>query len=64
MCSLDLYTGGVTRLTESGLSMVTWKLLGERWPQDDDEWRAEFERYQQFPEFQMYVRHGLDIQRN
>lgn len=45
--------GGVTRLTESGLSMVTWKLLGERWPRNEAEWKAEFERYQQFPEFKM-----------
>lgn len=47
------YLGGVTRLTESGLSMVTWKLLGENMPQTDEEWKTEFEKYQQFPEFKM-----------
>lgn len=47
--------GGVTRLTESGLSMVTWKLLGEKMPRSQQEWQEEFERYQQFPEFKMYV---------
>lgn len=53
-CELLIFVlGGVTRLTESGLSMVTWKLLGERWPQNEAEWKAEFERYQQFPEFKM-----------
>ncbi|KAJ8878020.1 hypothetical protein PR048_022483 [Dryococelus australis] len=46
-------TGGVTRLTESGLSMVTWKLLGERPPLSAAEWHEEFQRYQQFPEFKM-----------
>ncbi|XP_023935686.2 cytochrome c oxidase assembly protein COX15 homolog [Bicyclus anynana] len=43
--------GGVTRLTESGLSMVTWKLLGERLPRGEDEWQAEFLKYQQYPEY-------------
>ncbi|KAL4709669.1 hypothetical protein ACJJTC_007400 [Scirpophaga incertulas] len=43
--------GGVTRLTESGLSMVTWKLLGEKLPTTEDQWQREFERYQQYPEF-------------
>lgn len=50
-----LLLGGVTRLTESGLSMVTWKLLGERKPQSHHEWVAEFEKYKQFPEFKMLV---------
>ncbi|CAB0013301.1 unnamed protein product [Nesidiocoris tenuis] len=45
--------GGLTRLTESGLSMVTWKLLGEKLPRTDEEWENEFNRYKQFPEFKM-----------
>lgn len=45
--------GGVTRLTESGLSMVTWKLLGENMPRTEVGWRTEFEKYKQYPEFQM-----------
>lgn len=47
------YKGGVTRLTESGLSMVTWKLLGEKRPSTQAEWQEEFEKYQQYPEFKM-----------
>jgi cytochrome c oxidase assembly protein subunit 15 len=43
--------GGVTRLTESGLSMVRWKLLGEKLPRTEAEWQEEFEIYKQFPEF-------------
>lgn len=43
--------GGVTRLTESGLSMVTWKLLGEKLPTSETEWEREFAEYQQYPEF-------------
>lgn len=43
----------MTRLTESGLSMVTWKLLGENLPRTDEQWIAEFEKYKQYPEFKM-----------
>lgn len=44
--------GGVTRLTESGLSMTQWHLVkGMKPPQSEQEWREEFERYKQFPEF-------------
>ncbi|KAJ9583855.1 hypothetical protein L9F63_021800, partial [Diploptera punctata] len=45
--------GGVTRLTESGLSMVTWKLFGERLPRTEQEWLEEFEKYKQYPEFKI-----------
>lgn len=45
--------GGVTRLTESGLSMVTWKLFGEKVPFTKLEWEVEFQKYQQYPEFRM-----------
>ncbi|VDM92762.1 unnamed protein product [Litomosoides sigmodontis] len=44
--------GGVTRLTESGLSMVNWDLFRTmKPPWSNDEWEAEFERYKQFPEY-------------
>jgi len=44
--------GGVTRLTESGLSMVDWKpLLGWLPPMTDADWQAVFERYKQYPEY-------------
>ncbi|KAB0801628.1 hypothetical protein PPYR_03814 [Photinus pyralis] len=51
MVFVAVILGGVTRLTESGLSMVTWKLLGERMPRTEEEWIAEFSKYKQFPEF-------------
>ena len=44
--------GGVTRLTDSGLSMVTWHPTGMLPPLSESEWQAEFSLYQQFPEFQ------------
>ncbi|VDN06143.1 unnamed protein product [Thelazia callipaeda] len=44
--------GGITRLTESGLSMVNWDLFRTmRPPWDEDQWKQEFERYKQFPEY-------------
>ena len=46
--------GGITRLTESGLSMTQWHLIkGMRPPRSEEEWEAEFERYKQFPEYKM-----------
>lgn len=47
--------GGVTRLTESGLSMVSWKLLGEHLPLNHSEWLAEFEKYKKYPDYIMLV---------
>lgn len=44
--------GAVTRLTGSGLSMVTWHPAGMLPPLNTGQWFVEFELYQQFPEFQ------------
>jgi cytochrome c oxidase assembly protein subunit 15 len=49
--------GGVTRLTGSGLSMVTWHPTGALPPTSEAAWQAEFELYQQFPEYQKLNRH-------
>lgn len=46
--------GGLTRLTESGLSMVDWKLLHFKAPGSQAEWEAYFEKYKQFPEYKLY----------
>lgn len=53
MVFIAVILGGITRLTESGLSMVTWKLLGEKMPVTESQWQAEFERYKQFPEYKI-----------
>lgn len=45
--------GGVTRLTESGLSMVTWKLFGEMPPTTEKKWKEEFNKYKKFPEYKL-----------
>ncbi|XP_023678289.1 heme A synthase COX15 [Paramormyrops kingsleyae] len=53
--------GGVTRLTESGLSMVDWHLVKEmKPPQTNAEWEAEFQKYQQYPEFKI-LNHDMTL---
>ena len=44
--------GGVTRLTDSGLSITEWKpLLGVLPPLDDAGWAEAFAKYQQIPQY-------------
>ena len=44
--------GGITRLTDSGLSMTDWKpLSGVIPPISQEEWQAEFDNYKQYPEY-------------
>jgi len=45
--------GAITRLTESGLSMVEWRpLIGTFPPMSEAEWRRVFDLYKETPEFQ------------
>lgn len=45
--------GGVTRLTESGLSITEWKpVTGAIPPLTEAQWMAEFAKYQRIPEYQ------------
>jgi cytochrome c oxidase assembly protein subunit 15 len=49
---LMVVVGGATRLTNSGLSIVEWKLIhGVIPPLSDADWQQEFEAYQQIPQF-------------
>ncbi|MEH6403166.1 MAG: COX15/CtaA family protein [Sneathiella sp.] len=53
--------GGVTRLTNSGLSMVEWKpVTGWLPPIGTEAWDAEFEKYKAFPEYQK-VNQGMSL---
>lgn len=55
-----LVVGGITRLTQSGLSMVDWQpLVGVVPPLTEAQWAEQFERYRQFPEFQ--YRKGMTL---
>ena len=45
--------GGITRLTNSGLSMTDWHLVTDTFPPlSEAKWQEAFERYKQFPEYQ------------
>lgn len=43
--------GGLTRLTESGLSMMDWKPLSFLPPMNEQDWLFWFERYQTIPQY-------------
>ncbi len=44
--------GGATRLTESGLSITEWRpVMGVVPPLTDAQWQAEFQRYQEIPQY-------------
>jgi heme a synthase len=54
--------GGITRLTQSGLSMVEWApLFGILPPIGVEAWQTVFEKYQQFPEYQK-VNFGMSLE--
>lgn len=54
--------GGVTRLTNSGLSMVEWKpLVGIIPPLSEQAWQETFDKYRQFPEYQK-VNRGMSLE--
>ncbi|MCO6173815.1 COX15/CtaA family protein [Flavobacterium sp. NRK F10] len=45
--------GGITRLTNSGLSMTDWHLITDTFPPTSEEkWNEAFEAYKTFPEYQ------------
>ncbi|NLH82393.1 MAG: heme A synthase [Phyllobacteriaceae bacterium] len=46
--------GGLTRLTESGLSITEWApILGALPPLSDADWHAAFERYREIPQYRL-----------
>ena len=45
--------GGITRLTDSGLSMTDWHLVTDTFPPlTEEKWSQAFEEYKKFPEYQ------------
>ena len=53
--------GGITRLTESGLSITQWKpIAGAIPPITHDQWMEAFRLYQQIPEYQQ-LRQGMTL---
>ncbi len=56
-----IIVGGVTRLTESGLSMVNWKpISGIIPPLNEVEWTTEFNAYKEYPEYQK-INRGMTL---
>jgi cytochrome c oxidase assembly protein subunit 15 len=53
--------GGITRLTESGLSITEWKpVTGAIPPLSDAAWEAEFAKYRQIPEYRE-INRGMSL---
>lgn len=53
LIAIMVVLGGITRLTQSGLSMVDWDpIMGAVPPTSEAEWQETFEEYKQFPEYQ------------
>lgn len=58
---LMVVVGGITRLTESGLSITEWKpVTGALPPLNEAQWMAEFEKYRQIPEYQQ-INKGMSL---
>jgi cytochrome c oxidase assembly protein subunit 15 len=51
---LMIAVGGLTRLTDSGLSITEWRpVTGAIPPLNSADWSSEFEKYQEIPEYQL-----------
>jgi heme a synthase len=58
---LVLVIGGITRLTQSGLSIVDWQpLMGVIPPTSEAQWQETFDQYRQYPEYQL-LRRGMTL---
>ena len=53
--------GGMTRLTDSGLSITEWRpVTGAIPPMTDTDWQAEFDRYRQIDQYRL-VNQGMNL---
>lgn len=56
-----IVVGGITRLTESGLSITRWEpLSGAIPPLNADQWQAQFDAYRESPQYQK-VNRGMSL---
>ena len=65
LCAVTIFgmilLGGVTRLTESGLSMVDWRpIMGVVPPLSNNDWVHLFDQYKLYPEYQL-VNQGMSL---
>ena len=55
LVSLIVFVGGLTRLTESGLSITVWEVFkGIIPPLNVNEWNVYFDHYKQIPEYKVF----------
>ena len=53
--------GGITRLTDSGLSITEWNvIMGTIPPMNADEWNEAFDQYKQYPQYKI-VNEGMSL---
>lgn len=61
LVALMVVVGGLTRLTESGLSITEWKpVTGSIPPLSAEMWQEEFDKYRQIPQYQL-VNKGMSL---
>ena len=57
-----IVVGGLTRLTNSGLSIIEWELFkGILPPQDQNSWEMYFEKYKTIPQYK-YLNHDMRLE--
>ena len=62
MIFVQVIIGGITRLTESGLSITEWNVvMGARPPLNAQDWQEEFAKYQLSPQYQL-VNKGMSLE--
>ena len=54
LVALMILVGGLTRLTDSGLSITEWKpVTGAVPPMSEAAWQSEFDKYREIPEYKL-----------
>lgn len=61
MVALMIVVGGLTRLTDSGLSITEWNVIkGALPPMNEAAWMVEFDKYKTIPEYQLQNK-GMEL---
>lgn len=61
LITVMVLVGGLTRLTDSGLSITEWNLVGGSLPPTSaDVWASEFEKYRQSPQYRL-MNEGMSL---
>jgi len=62
LVTIMIAVGGMTRLTDSGLSITEWRpVTGAMPPLSAEEWQSEFDLYRQIPQYQLMNR-GMSLE--